>query len=207
MKMKQHVKEQHPEEYPFFACSSCAYFSRDKTKTSDHYKKVHLTMPSVIPVSPTELKKKKKLAIANKKKYKYDRYNCHLCYQNGIPMGITTRPRLYRHWKFHHGILNPEVEDTEANQEMIRNPPPLPKIDHETRRELLCQQRKTLGIHFEKKSSGSRKGCKRGLGEFQCEFCSKRYNEKRNLNSHIKKVHEKKSNIDNANLDVLEVYL
>ena len=63
--------------------------------------------------------KKINLNFCPKQFYKYDRRTCHICHRNGIWMGAGSMKRLYRHWKFQHGITDPKPEETEENLEII----------------------------------------------------------------------------------------
>ena len=58
------------------------------------------------------------------KHLKIFRFNCHICHREGIRMGFATKKRLYRHMAFAHNV-DPASEDTEANRDLILNPPPL----------------------------------------------------------------------------------
>ena len=54
-----------------------------------------------------------------------------------------------RHLSYHHAILNPDEElSNKDNREIIWNPPKLPKMDNETRRFLLFEQRRALGKDY-----------------------------------------------------------
>ena len=62
-------------------------------------------------------------------------------------MGFTTRKRLHRHWKWHHGA-DPIMLEVAENMELIKNPPPVAFMDEETKKAVLSENRKKDGIHI-----------------------------------------------------------
>ena len=67
-------------------------------------------------------------------------------------MGFPTRKKFHRHLRAQHGIDNPDDEDNEENQELIKNPTPiLNPVEYDKRKELLSENRKKSGIVLKRK--------------------------------------------------------